>query len=73
MAQIDNTVDTKIPYAISNCNPVSKSPEFPTIYPIRKNKMELNIDKHTGANTPLKVPRVLCWSENSCNSGPSDW
>lgn len=36
IAQTDETVNTKIPYAITNCIKVVKRPAFPTIYPMKK-------------------------------------
>ena len=35
-------------------------PALPTMYPTRRKRSELNIDRATGENTPAKVPIVDC-------------
>ena len=47
----------------------SRRPAFPRIQPTLKNKIELNIDKLTGAKTPLKTPRVLWWLQGNLLKG----
>ncbi len=58
MALMESMVAPRMEYAMASWRSVSGSPALPTMYPMRRNSTELNMDRTTGAKTPLKVPRL---------------
>ena len=60
IAHMDNIVSPSIMYATRSKTTDKENPAFPTIYPTRRNKSELNMERATGENTPANVPIVDC-------------
>ena len=58
IAQIDKIVNPRMRYATTS-NIIDKAkPALPTMYPTRRNRRELNMERATGENTPANVPIV---------------
>ena len=67
IAQIEKTVETRMVYAMVNCRTVSRYPALPTMYPIRRKRRAENMERETGAKTPLMVLRMR-WSSATSSS-----
>ena len=55
---------------MANWRQVSRNPALPTMYPTLRNNKEENMERVTGAKTPLMVPNVLVL-ESSVSGDPA--